>query len=444
MHFPRKLTLCLLILLLPLFIGCQAATTQPTVTYPSDLATSWFDLQLKLIKETPGFTPPVASRALGYSGITLYESVVAGMPEYNSLVGQLNGLDSLPQPEEGEVYYWPAAANSAMASTLRYLFPTASPANRAAIDALEGSYAAQYKSEVDEDVYGRSALYGKSVAKAIFEWSKDDGGHEGYAANFPSNYLSPTGTGLWVSTPPGYQGALQPYWHNNRTFVLNAKEDCLAPPPTEYSEASDSPFYEEAMEVYTAVQELTPEEEAIAHFWADDPGATFTPPGHSISIASIVLRQEEADLAMAAETYARVGIAVADAFIGCWNAKYTYNLIRPISYIQTMIDPDWNTPDITDPVITPPFPEYTSGHSVQSRATATVMTALFGDNYHFTDDTHMDKGLAARTYNSFYEAADEAAISRLYGGIHYRPAIELGVEQGKCIGEQVNALAWKQ
>ena len=437
----RKLwVLCLLISFL---IACQPETSQPTAVFPAQLATEWFDLQLKLTQETPGFTPPVASRALGYSGVTLYESVVAGMPQNNSLVGQLNGLDSLPQPEEGEVYHWPTAANSALAAMLRYLYPTASPANRAAINALEGKYAAQYKGEVAEDVYGRSAAYGKSVAKAIFEWSKSDGGHQGYAANFPDSYLPPSGNGLWVTTPPGYQIALQPYWHHNRPFVLNPQEECVAPPPTEYSETADSPFYAEAMEVYTAVQNLTPEQEAIALFWADDPGKTVTPPGHSISIASIVLRQEEADLAAAAEIYARVGIAVADAFIGCWNAKFTYNLVRPISYIQNIINPNWNTPDITDPVTTPPFPEYTSGHSVQSGATATVLTALFGDNYHFTDDTHSQRGLAARTYNSFYEAADEAAISRLYGGIHYRPAIEMGMNQGRCIGELVNGLAWK-
>ena len=444
MFSTKTFKFCLLFLLIPVFIACTPAQSQATAEFPADLATDWYDLQLKMIKETPGFTPPVASRALGYSGITFYEAVVPGMPEHNSLVGQLHELTELPQPDESVVYHWPTAANSAMASILRNLYPTATEENRAAIDALEEKYTAQYKAEISEDVFNRSTAYGKSMAIAIFDWSKDDGGLTGYASNFPDSYVPPTGDGLWVSTPPQYQTALQPYWNTNRPFVLNTEEECLAPPPTAYSEELDSPFYAEALEVYTAVQELTPEEETIALFWADDPGITFTPPGHSISIASIVLRQENADLSMAAETYARVGIAVADAFIGCWHAKYTYNLVRPITYIQEIIDADWNTPDITDPVITPPFPEYTSGHSVQSGAAAAVMTALFGDNYQFTDDTHVDRGLAPRPFSSFDEAADEAAISRLYGGIHYRPAIELGVDQGKCIGEQVNALAWKQ
>jgi hypothetical protein len=198
------------------------------------------------------------------------------------------------------------------------------------------------------------------------------------------------------------------------------------------------------MAVYTAVNNLTPDQEQIALFWADDPGRTFTPPGHSIAIAAQVLQQEQASLALAAETYARVGVAISDSFISCWNTKYIYNLIRPITYIQAVIDPGWNTPDITDPVMTPPFPEYTSGHSVQSGAAATVLTAVFGDNYQFSDNSHTALGLPARTYNSFHEFADEAAISRLYGGIHYLPAIQAGLDQGRCIGEQVNGLAWKK
>ena len=196
--------------------------------------------------------------------------------------------------------------------------------------------------------------------------------------------------------------------------------------------------------MYRSVKNLTPEQKEIALFWADDPGKTSTPPGHSISIASQVLREKNASLALAAETYARVGMAVADAFIGCWNTKNQYDLIRPISYIQNVIDPTWNNPSPTDPVTTPPFPEYPSGHSVQSGAAASVLTALFGDNYKFTDNTHAERGLPARTFYSFFQAADEAALSRLYAGIHFMPAIELGLMQGKCIGEKVNNLVWKK
>ena len=436
-----------LLLLAGWLAACQPAVIEvpkPTSAFSAEIATSWFDLQLKLIQETPGFTPPVASRALGYSAVTLYEAVVTGMPQNQSLVGQLNELDSLPQPEVGQAYDWAAVANSALAASLRRLYPTATPENLAAIEALEAQYAGQRQAEVSEPIFNRSAAYGQAVAEAVFAWSKSDGGDEGYLRNFPDTYAPPQGAGMWVATPPNYQTALQPYWGQNRPFVVNPDEECLPLPPTAYSDDPASEFYAEGMAVYTAVNNLTPEQEQIALFWADDPGRTFTPPGHSISIATQVLQQEQASLALAAEVYARMGIAISDSFISCWNTKYIYNLVRPITYIQAVIDPGWNTPDITDPVTTPPFPEYTSGHSVQSGAAAAVLTAVFGDNYHFSDSSHMARGLPARTYNSFDDFADEAAISRLYGGIHYLPAIQAGLEQGRCVGEQVNGLTWKK
>ncbi len=446
MYHKKWLLVLLFLLLVGWLAGCQPTTAiaEPATNFPADIATDWFDLQLKLIQETPGFTPPVVARALGYSAVALYEAVVPGMPENHSLVGQLNGLEALPQAEPGQRYDWPTVANSALATSLRQLYPTATPENLAAVDALEAQYARQRQAETGEEVFNRSAEYGTAVAEAIFAWSKDDGGHEGYTRNFPEGYTPLQGAGLWLPTPPNFQAALQPYWGQNRPFVVNPDVECLPPQPTAYSEQPDSQFYAEGMEVYTAVQNLTPEQEQIALFWADNPGETFTPPGHSIAIASQVLRQEKASLALATETYARVGIAVTDSFISCWNTKYIYNLVRPITYIQAVINPTWNKPEITDPVVTPPFPEYTSGHSVQSGATAVVLTAVFGENYSFNDNTHERRGLPARTFDSFAAFAEEAAMSRLYGGIHYRPAIEAGLAQGECIGQQVNALVWRK
>ncbi len=216
--------------------------------------------------------------------------------------------------------------------------------------------------------------------------------------------------------------------------------DCPIAPSPAYSEDPTSEFYAEAREVYDTVLNLDAEQELIATFWADDPGRTATPPGHWISILGQVLTVEDANLAIASESYVKVGIAVADAFITCWHTKYVYNLLRPITYIQAVIDPAWNTPEVTDPVTTPPFPEYPSGHSVQSGAAAAVLNNLFGVNYAFTDNTHEALGFEARSFASFDEAADEAAISRLYGGIHYRVAIENGVVQGRCVGERVLGL----
>jgi hypothetical protein len=277
--------------------------------------------------------------------------------------------------------------------------------------------------------------YGQQMAAALFAWSKSDGGHEGYNRNFPAEFVAATGPGQWQPTPPNFQTPLQPTWGENRPFVLATGDACPSARPLRYSESPASAFYQEGLEVYTTSQALSDEQRAIALFWSDDPGQTATPPGHSISIATQVLRQENASLLLAAETYAKVGMAVADSFIGCWNAKYEYNLLRPVTYIQTLIDPAWM------PLLaTPPFPEYPSGHSVQSSAVATVLTDLFGDHYALVDHTHDDRGLAPRSFSSFKALAEEAAISRLYGGIHFRRAIELGLFQGDCIGAAVNAL----
>lgn len=428
--FRGLLMLCLLALLV---IPAHAQTAQE-----ADVAHNWFELQRKLVKETPGFSPPVAARAFGYTGVALYETINPGIAGYQSLAGQLNELEFVPQPLADTEYHWPSAANSALASITRQLFANATEENLAAIEALYEDQAAVYASEVDSAVFQRSLRYGEAVARAIFEWSKTDGGHEGYMNNFPADYAPPAGEGLWTPTPRlngDPQPALQPYWGDNRPMLPAVNETCAPPPPPAYSEEPGTPFYAEAMEVYEVSQNLTPEQIEIARFWADDPGQTATPPGHSIAILQQVLTNENASLALAAEAYVKVGIAVSDAFIGCWKAKFDYGLLRPVTIIQKLAAPDWM------PIVnTPPFPEYTSGHSVQTGAAATILTDLFGENYAFTDHTHDALGLEPRSFASFAEMAEETAISRLYGGIHYRAAIEVGIDQGECIGQRVNAL----
>lgn len=255
--------------------------------------------------------------------------------------------------------------------------------------------------------------------------------------NVPTDFVAPIGAGLWESTPPAYLSPLQPHWGENRPFVLENGATCAPPPPPAYSTDPASPMFQEATELYTTVKNLTPEQREIALFWSDDPGLTATPPGHSIAIATQVLRTEQASLPVAATTYARLGMALSDAFIACWNTKFTYNRIRPITYIRQVIDPTWNRPAPTDPVITPPFPEYTSGHATESGATARILTAIFGENYAFEDQSQQRLGFAPRAFASFDAAAEEAAMSRLYGGIHFRSANENGLAQGRCIGDQV-------
>jgi hypothetical protein len=411
-----------------------AAPAWPSASaYTAEVPLRWFDLALELVRTTPGFSPPVASRAFGYAGVALYEALTPGMPGRRSLAGQLNDLGRPPGLSD-RAYHWPTVANRALASILRSLFPTAVAESAAAIDELERRFASSAQAVLPLGIYRRSVARGEEVAAHVFDWSTTDGGHEAFLRNFPP-YTPPSGPGLWVPTPPGFLPALQPYWGANRPFVLPSGAACSPGPPPAYSEEIGSPFYTEANECYEAAGSLTAEQEAIARFWSDDPGQTASPPGHSISILSQVTTMLDLSLARAAEAYAKVGIAVADAFIACWNTKYRDNLLRPVTYIRNLIDPAW-----TPLLVTPPFPEYTSGHSVQSGAAAQVLTDLFGD-VAFVDRTHDRRGLPARSFRSFHEAAEEAALSRLYGGIHFRAAIERGLEQGRCIGCHVSALA---
>jgi hypothetical protein len=396
--------------------------------FPADVPVAWFDLAYELAR-SEGLTPPVAARTFGYLGVVLYEAIVPGMSGYQSLVGQLNGLEAMPEPAD-LAYHWPTVANSALAAVLGELLP----GTETAVQAQEAHFVAQFQPDLPPGIFQRSVARGQAIGQAIGQWAEADG----YAAQHNCPYSPPVGEGLWTPTPPGFAPALQPCWGQVRPFILADGSECNPGPPPAYSEEPDSLFYQEAWEVYDTVNNLTPEQLTIALYWADDPVVTGTPPGHSIAILSQVLVQEEASLALAAEAYARVGMAVADAFIACWWTKYEYNLLRPITYIHDVFgDAAWTTA-----VNTPPFPEYTSGHSVQAAAAAQVLTDLFGE-VTFTDRTHEELGFAPRTFSSFFAFAEEAAISRLYGGIHFRSAIELGVEQGKCIGQRVSGLQFR-
>lgn len=418
-------------------VALSGPITPTADQFDARVTTTWSDLSLELVRRTVGFSPPVASRAFAYAGVALYEALVPGIPGGRSLEGQFPGLIGLPLSGKNRVYHWPTVANACLASILRALFPTATADSQTAIDTLEQTLAAELQTGLPRGVGRRSVERGREVAMAVFEWSKRDGGHEGYLRNFPPDYVPPAGPGLWVSTPPAFLPALQPFWGSCRTFAVASGTACASGDHTRYSEDPASRFFAEALEVYESVNNLTSQQRDVALFWSDDPGATPSPPGHSISILTQVLRQANAPLDLAAEAYARVGMAVADAFICCWNTKYRYNLLRPVTYIQAHVDPGW-----MPLLVTPPFPEFTSGHSIQSGAAAQVLTDLLGD-VSFTDHTHDERGLAPRSFDSFFEAAEEAAISRLYGGIHFRPAIERGLEQGRCIGEHVSAMTFR-
>jgi hypothetical protein len=244
------------------------------------------------------------------------------------------------------------------------------------------------------------------------------------------NRPKPLGTTLVPGIDP--TRPVEPYWGHLRLFTLPNADTCQAPHPVEFSTAKGSPFYEQARRVYDTSRALNDERRTIAYFWADNPGESGTPAGHWLSIVSQLAVQRHLSPERAVEAYTMVAMATADAFITCWNLKYRVNLIRPVTYIQRYIDPTWETL-----IITPPFPEYASGHAIQSAASAEVLTALLGDNTPFDDATHVSLGHAIRHYPSFRAAAAEAAMSRLYGGIHYPMGNENGAAQGRCIGQRL-------
>jgi hypothetical protein len=429
--------------------GTIESEVKPAAQYDAEVPVAWYRRILELTRTSPGYSPPVASRAFGYVGVALYEALRPGIQHARSLVGQLNGLQSLPEPSPGN-YHWPAVANAVLAQMARALYPVAPAEQLAAIDDLERDWEERLAAQANDKALERSRDWAIRVADAIVAWSSLDGATECYANNFPDGFEIPAGFGYWEPTTnldgTRAKGALQPYWGKNRPFVLpvgDPNAHCDPGLPTAYSEEEGSAFWDEMIEVHDAVVNASEEEQKVAFFWSDDPGHTATPPGHSLSILTQLIEREKSDLGFAARAYSMVGIAVADAFIACWETKYRYNLVRPVTCINKLIDEKWR------PLLsTPPFPEYTSGHSVQSGAAFLVLTELFGSDYAFIDNTHANhpgkatrpEAYAPRSYASFDAAAREAAMSRLYGGIHYRPAVDNGLAQGRCVGSAVLGL----
>jgi hypothetical protein len=432
-----------------LLYSCQKKQT----IQENEVVLSWANLTLHLLKNTPANTPTFASRSLGYIGLTMYESVVQSSDNQKSMNGQLNGLADLPQKEKDKNYVWLASLNAAQAEILRSIYIQTSDENKAKIDSLEAFFYAYLNEDQEEGKYNqadiaRAVKLGKEIAQHIFEWSKTDSGHRGYLRNFDKKLVFEQKKGGWQ--PPLYAQSfshfpLHPHWGKNRTF-LKKDAEITTPDFIPYSEEKDSPYYQQFFEVYQKRKILTQEEKEIAIWWGDDPDETYTPPGHSYYLATLVVKAKNPPLAKSAETFARVGMAVADAFINCWKWKYQFFSERPNTYITKHIDSTWVSfwPD-------PPFPAFPSGHAIQASATATVLADLYGEKFSFTDSLHYGRrkddlrnvAYKFRKFDSFWGVAEETAHSRFYGGIHTKQDNQAGLDKGKEIGQNVNGLKWK-
>lgn len=404
---------------------------------PQKVLHDWYGLVLELVRHTATYTPPVASRSFAYMGIAAYEATASNSKILLTLRGEIQNMPNMPRRDVGKLYDEGVIMQATMAAVVENLFYNTGPTGQRAMTAFIKKTDFDVKQNSPKDVVVRSAAFGQLIAKRILHWSKDDGGAVVQNMGFPLEYTLTKEPAHWVptNTVALQQKPLLPNWGKNRSFAMPSGATCALPPPPAYSEDKNSDFYKQALEVMATKKNLTPEQKAIAKFWSDDAMLTVTPPGHWISIAWQILNQENADMDKTADVIARLSIAEADAFIGCWNAKYQYDVLRPITYIRRVMDPKW------EPMLnTPPFPEYPSGHSTQSAAAATVLTQIYGENFAFTDSTGTKDGLKPRSFKSFWAAAEEAGISRLYGGIHYRAAIENGLQQGRCIGAFATAL----
>jgi len=381
------------------------------------------------------FSPPVASRIYTYMTVAAYEAALPGFPEYATLGGQLNGLDSIPKPDATKpINFEIAAVYSALKVGRTLVF--SEDKMDAFIAELNKKYA---ECGVPEEVLQNSMQYGHIVADHVIQWSGKDNYKQ--SRSFPKYTILADDPATWKPTPPAYMDAVEPHWKTIRTFVLDSAGQFKPEPPTAFSIDKSSKFYREAMEVYTVGKNLTEEQRAIASFWDCNPFVMnvkghvmfatkkISPGGHWMNITNVACRKAKASFMPSAEAYVRVALSLNEGFISCWDEKYRSRLIRPESYINQYIDENWV------PLLqTPPFPEHTSGHSVISSASAVTLTRIFGDNFAFTDSTEIEFGMPARSFTSFNQASEEAAISRLYGGIHYRPAVEQGIIEGRAVG----------
>ncbi|HEY9116587.1 MAG TPA: vanadium-dependent haloperoxidase, partial [Roseivirga sp.] len=410
-----------LVALLITFTACDSGVKE--VKIDSDIYHETMDKLSEIIVHDI-FSPPVASRIYAYPSIAMYEALAKNNPAYNSLAGQLNELTPIPDPQ-GEVSYELAALEAFIKIGTALIF------SEADMDEYKAELYEKLGKGVNDEYFEASVAYGDEIAAHIMKWA--DGDMYKQTRTFPKFTVTNDPT-RWQPTPPGYFEAIEPHWTQIRPFAIDSSSQFTPERPTPFDMDKKSQFYKELMHVYETGVNLTQEQKEIASFWDCNPyvmnvtghvmAATkkITPGGHWIGIVKIACRKAETDPMKTAEAYALTSVALADGFISCWDEKFRSNLIRPETVINKYVDEEWL------PLLqTPPFPEYTSGHSVISNAAATALTSIFGENFSFRDDTEEKYGLTVREFDSFVDASEEAAISRLYGGIHYMPAIENGV-----------------
>jgi hypothetical protein len=419
-----------------LIMGCTNTPVKPSYFANNTFAYCKTVKELNEVVKHVGFAPIVASRNYTYANIAAYECIAAGYPnEYNSLAGQINGLQQMPKADTTiKVDYEFAALLAFCKVGEAVTFPEGSMKDY--VDSLlqlatsEGMPNAMLKNSI---------AFADTIGKAILNWSKSDNYAKTRSA---SRYTVIDSPGRWVPTPPGYTSALEPHWNEIRPIAIQAANQFMPPPPIPFNiKDKNSDYYKQVMAVKNAVDSLSDEQKHIAEFWDDLGGKLnvvghvsfitkkFSPPGHWMNIVGIAAQQSKANFRKTVAAYTLTSICMFDAFIQCWDEKFRSNMVRPETVINKYIDQDWK------PFLqTPPFPEYTCGHSTVSSAAAEALTKSFGDNFAYTDTSELEFGIANRSFTSFRQAAEENNWARFYGGIHFHPSCLVSTESGRKVG----------
>ena len=403
------------------------------------VALDWNKFMLTAEVSTEGYRGPVAARVYGYVGLAAYEAALPGLAGHFSSLAERFPLLQLPPSPAKDHYNMEIALNECYATIIGKFFLAAPASIQDSKFELERKLEDAMSRGMDSNRVKASEQYGRLVAEAIYAWSSTDSlGYLSNHHNYDRSYLAPLGEGLWVTSVDFPMPALLPYWGKVRPFVIHTDEYVAKPLPP-YSNSPNEIYQRQALEIVSLSKPLSAENQWIAEFWNDDrPGLTFSPSGHWLAITTQVIEKEHPPIEKVLETYLRVGFVLADAFIACFNSKYTYNLERPETFIQRQIDKNWRPFSPS-----PPFPSYPSGHAMIGAATSQVLTNLYGSSYKLKDLSHKDLKdfmVKPRTFNSFDEMAKENAISRVFLGVHWRFDCEEGLRLGDLIGQEV--VAW--
>ncbi|WP_276485127.1 vanadium-dependent haloperoxidase [Paraflavitalea pollutisoli] len=425
------------ILLLSITLGlasCQPATTKTSFasTHISQVITRMTDVMIHDITN-----PPLAARFFSYACLAGYEVLAQNDSTISPLPLIINGYPTLVKPDSLAGYHTELSALLAMLETAKKMQPSGK---------MIGAYEQQLLDScraigMSEEELERSQQYAGWISKQVLAYAKGD--RYSRISNFP-RYTPLNEPGYWFPTAPAYMPAVEPYFNTVRPFMLDSASQFIPPRPIPFSTSKQSDFYALMMRNYTVTKDMPQEYRVIAAFWDCNPFAVqdgghlvtglkkISPGAHWLGITGIACLQEKKSFSESLQIYTMVSMGLMDAFITCWDEKFRSNRIRPESAIRQLVDPQWQ------PLLqTPPFPEYLSGHSVISSASATILSHYFGNHFGYKDSVEVSYGLPARSFTSFRQAADEAAVSRFYGGIHFMDAIDNGVLQGNKVGDQL-------